>query len=85
MLSYRGKIFCMFTGGVFVAKLPRLRINELIGTSECRPYEPPPGRMMKEWAAMERGDWLAVAHEAYTYACLNTSRSERHLIGKAAP
>ncbi len=65
----------MFTRGAFVAKLPASRIRDLTQAGMGRPYEPAPGRMMKEWIATERGDWVALAREAYTFVNLGSSKS----------
>jgi len=75
VLSVQGKIFCMFTRGAFVAKLPASRIRDLTQAGMGRPYEPGPGRVMKEWIAMERGNWMVLAREAYTFVNLGSSKS----------
>lgn len=75
VLSVQGKISCMFTRGAFVAKLPGSRIRDLTEAGRGRPYEPAPGRVMKEWIATERGDWMALAREAYTFVNLGLSKS----------
>jgi hypothetical protein len=66
-LKVHGKIFAMFPRGVFVAKLPKARVDELVrlGHGEC--FDPGHGRPMKEWIAScpsAYGSWLALAREA---------------------
>jgi hypothetical protein len=68
-LKVNGKIFAMDLRGRFVAKLPRARVDELTGSGMGLRFEPGPGRVMKEWVAVEpgAGDWVELAKEAYRF------------------
>jgi hypothetical protein len=64
-----GKIFAMVSSqGDFVVKLPKSRVEELVNAGVGTPFEPGPGRVMKEWLAMSREQktpgWLDLAREA---------------------
>jgi hypothetical protein len=68
VLSVKGKIFCMFTRGSFVAKLPRTRVDALIAAGAGTNFDPGHGRLMKEWIAIAPGsDCIELAREAYSY------------------
>jgi hypothetical protein len=50
-----------------VVKLPRQRVDELIGSGEGERFDPGHGRLMKEWVTIgpECGRlWVALAEEA---------------------
>jgi hypothetical protein len=70
-LKVRGKMFATLSSrGAFVVKLPRARVNALVAAGEGRPFEPGPGRVMKEW--LELGttsgqDWAQLAEEALAF------------------
>lgn len=69
-LKVNGKIFAMMASqGEFVVKLPRARVDELIEAGDGERWEPGPGRVMKEWLAVdaEGPDWLGLAKEAYAF------------------
>jgi hypothetical protein len=65
-LKVHGKIFAMFPRGVFVAKLPKARVDELVRLGHGELFDPGHGRLMKEWVALRghEDDWLALAREA---------------------
>ena len=65
-LKVHGKIFAMFPRGVFVAKLPKARVDELVRLGHGELFDPGHGRLMKEWIAMRGHEdtWLALAREA---------------------
>jgi len=69
VLSVRGKIFCMMVKGRFVAKLPRARVDELVAAGAGVPFEPGPGRVMKEWLSVggKNPPWLDLAREAHRF------------------
>jgi hypothetical protein len=56
--------------GRFVVKLPRERVDELVGRGQGRYFDPGHGRLMKEW--LEVGgpsiSWLELAREAHAFA-----------------
>jgi hypothetical protein len=65
-LKVDGKIFAMLPRGVFVAKLPKARVDALVAAKRGVPFDPGHGRLMKEWIAID-GDaasWVALAKEA---------------------
>jgi hypothetical protein len=68
-LKVHGKIFAMFPRGVFVAKLPRARVDELVRLGHGERFDPGHGRPMKEWIAMpgHEDTWLALAREAHRF------------------
>jgi len=67
-LCVDGKIFAMVSsGGRFVVKLPRQRVDALFASGAGVRFEPGPGRVMKEWLAVDPAtdvNWLALAREA---------------------
>lgn len=73
MASYgirvKGKIFAMLVGGRLVAKLPKARVDELVGSGKGTRFDPGHGRLMKEWISMPPGamDWVDVAREAHRF------------------
>jgi hypothetical protein len=68
-LKVHGKIFAMFPRGVFVAKLPKARVDELVRLAHGERFDPGHGRPMKEWIAMRGHEdtWLALAREAHRF------------------
>ena len=73
-LNLNGKVFAMFVKGKFVAKLPKERVAELVATAEVEHFQLGPGRIMKEWVALEGNQklWIGLAKEA------------RDFVGKSA-
>jgi hypothetical protein len=69
-LKVRDKIFAMTTpAGLFVVKLPRPRVDELVAGGVGARFEPGPGRVMKEWLVVESpsADWVQLAKEARAF------------------
>lgn len=71
-LKVNGKIFAMVSSrDEFVVKLPRERTAALVDGGTGVFFEPGPGRLMKEWLAMDaeqkRPSWLELAHEARAF------------------
>ena len=70
-LKVRGKMFATLSSkGAFVVKLPRARVAALAAAGEGRPFEPGPGRVMKEWlelGATSGQDWALLAEEALAF------------------
>src|SRR5437868_5681489 len=62
VLTVNGKIFAMLTKGQLVVKLPRARVQEIVGSGHGEPFDPGHGRLMKEWVSVgaEAGDWIAL-------------------------
>jgi TfoX/Sxy family transcriptional regulator of competence genes len=67
--AVNGKIFAMLTRGMFVVKLPRERVDDLVEAGKGKRFDPGHGRLMKEWIAVEAGalPWVALAKEAHSY------------------
>ena len=67
--AVNGKIFAMLTRGMFVVKLPKERVDDLVEAGKGKRFDPGHGRMMKEWIAVEAGalPWVALAKEAHSY------------------
>ena len=69
-LKVNGKIFAMMTPRAeFVVKIPKARIDELVKDGIGKRFEPGPGRIMKEWLALDARPqlWVALAREAYRF------------------
>lgn len=69
-LKVNGKIFAMMTPRAeFVVKIPKARVDELVNDGVGERFEPGPGRIMKEWLALERHPelWSNLAKEAYQF------------------
>jgi|SRR5713226_858609 len=71
-LKVNGKLFalCSDRTGQFVAKLPRVRVDELVRAGTGERFDPGHGRLMREWIAILPGqeNWIALAKEAYRFA-----------------
>jgi hypothetical protein len=70
-LKLDGKIFALLSSkGRFVVKLPRERVDELVGRGQGQYFDPGKGRLMKEWLAVggQSISWLELAREAYAFA-----------------
>jgi TfoX/Sxy family transcriptional regulator of competence genes len=68
-LKVNGKIFAMFPRGNFVAKLPKVRVDELVSSGKGERFDPGHGRLMKEWVVVPAGkaNWVELAREAYDF------------------
>lgn len=70
-LRTKDKIFAMVaSGGEFVVKLPKARVDELVATKAGKRFEPGPGRVMKEWIELDlatQNSWLTLAQEAKAF------------------
>ena len=68
-LKVDGKIFAMFGRGRLVVKLPKERVDEMVGAGKAERFDPGHGRVMKEWAAFqgEEARWVELAREAYEF------------------
>jgi hypothetical protein len=69
-LNLGGRYFALLTGAELVLKLPAGRVTELAASGRGRPFEPRPGRLMREWVSLDRGDmvrWPALAREALDF------------------
>jgi hypothetical protein len=69
-LKVNGSIFAMMTPRAgFVVKIPKARVDELVNGGVGARFEPGPGRVMKEWLALDRHPelWTELAKEAYLF------------------
>ena len=70
VLKLEGKIFVMFARGDLVAKLPKSRVDELVGAGQGIRFDPRrDGRLMKEWLVVSSSDpnWVEWAREAHEF------------------
>jgi hypothetical protein len=70
-LRYRRRIFAMFVRGQLVVKLPKARVDALVGAGEGIRFDANKGTPMKEWFALapESGlEWRPLAEEALAFA-----------------
>jgi hypothetical protein len=67
-LKVNDKIFAMVVKGMLVVKLPKARVDEMVGGGAGEHLETGQGKRMKEWIAV-RGDagWVDLAREAYAF------------------
>jgi TfoX/Sxy family transcriptional regulator of competence genes len=65
-LKVNGKIFAMVVRGALVVKLPKERVDALVGSGEAERFDPGRGKPMKEWASLRGSEeaWLDLAREA---------------------
>ncbi len=77
-LKVDGRIFAMLSSkGQFVVKLPAPRARELVESGAATPFEPRPGKMMKEWVVAPAGlatTWRALAEEAQRFVAAGPAR-----------
>jgi hypothetical protein len=69
-LKVKGKLFSMVSSKAqFVVKLPRERVDELVGLGTGEYFDPGHGRLMKEWVALggHHSLWVNLAKEARDY------------------
>ena len=70
-LKVDGRIFALFTHGTLVVKLPRARVDELVGVGTGKRFDPGRGRgrVMTEWLELTnaRQAWLPMVEEAHAF------------------
>jgi hypothetical protein len=69
-LRVNRKIFAMLVKGELVVKLPKDRVDELVGSGAGSQFDPGHGRLMKEWASVppdSTEDWERLAGEALRF------------------
>jgi hypothetical protein len=68
-LKVKGKVFAMAVKGRLVAKLPKARVDELVGARRGEHFDPGHGKLMREWISVPSGeaDWLSLAREAHRF------------------
>ncbi len=75
-LKVGGKVFAMLVKGKLVVKLPKERVENLVGSGEGKYFDPGHGRLMKEWVSIEPsgGNWLDLASEARGFVAPGRSK-----------
>ena len=79
-LQVDGRIFAMVSGGRFVVKLPRERVDALVASGDGAPFDAGKGRPMKEWVALSvriERRWLSLATEARAFVAGSTKPTRR--------
>lgn len=68
-LKVNGRIFAMLVRGALVVKLPRERVETLVGSGKAERFDPGRGKLMKEWATLRGSEeeWLDLAREAHQF------------------
>jgi len=69
-LKVDGRIFAMLVRDELVLKLPRARVDELVGASEGRHFDAGKGRPMREWFVLDPASskrWAPLAREAFEF------------------
>jgi len=69
-LKVDGKMFALISSkGLFVVKLPKERVAELVRLGKGRHFDPGRGKRMLEWFETESkpSTWLALAKEAHRF------------------
>jgi hypothetical protein len=69
-LKFEGRLFAMVSSkGMFVAKLPNDRVDELVQRDQGERFNPGHGRLMKQWIALsgDEPSWIELAREAYRF------------------
>jgi hypothetical protein len=65
-----GRIFAMLVRGDLVVKLPRQRVDALVGSGVAHGFDAGKARPMREWASIDtthRDSWPALVGEAYDF------------------
>jgi hypothetical protein len=69
-LKVNRKIFAMLVDGNLVLKLPRGRVEQLVGAGDGAPFDPGHGRVMREWVTVSPAagsQWIPLAEEARAF------------------
>ena len=69
-LKVQGRIFAMLVRGELVLKLPRERVDELIGAGDGTHFDAGKGKPMREWFVLSPTSsrrWLPLAEEALRF------------------
>lgn len=69
-LKADGRIFAMLVRGELVLKLPRARVDELVGAGHGTHFDAGKGRPMREWFVLTPSSskrWLTLAQEAMDF------------------
>jgi hypothetical protein len=77
-LKVNGRIFALLSSREqFVVKLPRKRVEELVGAGAGERFDPGHGRIQKEWLVVYGEQWEPLAREALAYVAAPPSPSGR--------
>jgi TfoX/Sxy family transcriptional regulator of competence genes len=74
-LKVDGRIFAMLVRGELVVKLPRKRVDELVGSGDGRYFDAGKGKPMREWLVLSptsKKQWLALAKQAMDFVAGKT-------------
>lgn len=70
-LTVQGKIFALLVRDDLVVKVPAAQAAALVADGSAVPFEPRPGRAMREWIrvglAAGKDRWEALVADAYAY------------------
>jgi hypothetical protein len=72
-LKVDGKLYAMVVRGRLVVKLPATQAAEMTDAGDAIPFEPRPGRLMREWvmvdppASSDVGGWRRLIEDAGEY------------------
>jgi TfoX/Sxy family transcriptional regulator of competence genes len=69
-LKVNGKIFASLSRGRLLLKLPKARVDSLIGAGKAEPFSTGADRVKKEWvtiAPSTADEWCALAQEARAF------------------
>jgi hypothetical protein len=69
-LKANGKIFCMLVRDRLVLKLPRERVDDLVGSGHGERFDAGKGKPMREWLALSpssKMSWIPLAREAMAF------------------
>jgi len=68
-LKTGGKTFAIIVNGKFVVKLPKQRVDALVGSGSGKRFDTGHGKVLREWLAVERvHEAMALAQEAKNVA-----------------
>jgi hypothetical protein len=70
-LKIHRKMFAMLASNIFIVKLPKNRVTEIIDSGEGSPHDFGTGKAMKEWVIIKlefKKKWFDYAKEAMEFA-----------------
>lgn len=85
-LKVDGRIFAMLVRDALVVKLPRARVDELVGGGEGTRFDAGKGTPMREWFVLSSGSrksWKALANESLAFVAAS-GRSPASAAARAA-
>ncbi|MGQ0831662.1 MAG: hypothetical protein ACT4OV_08280 [Microthrixaceae bacterium] len=78
-LKVNNKVFAFLQDDALVVKLPASEAQELVASGSATPYEPSPGRRMKEWVAVPHAtggrQWPTLVEAALSYVATRSKRA----------